>query len=101
MTEETQLSLDLVTPPDTDGLDPNRKIFLINFIQSRPLSSHQSWKIYRSYRNFKNPEPTYWLGIRTFYYDTDHDYLEQVSREEGLWLIKYAPVSTHYLDSLK
>lgn len=98
---EEQFELPLYIPADADGVDPNRKIYLINFIQQRPLSSHQSWQIFKSWRSLAITAPAVlWLGIRTFYYDTNYDFLERVTREEALWLIKNTPVS-EFMDSLK
>jgi hypothetical protein len=98
MTEPVQLELPLVTPPDPDGVDPNRKNILTAVIKNNYLGSHSSWQIFRSWNKDKTAQ--FWLGIRTHYYETDYDYIEPVSREEAVWLIKTQDVR-EFLDCLK
>lgn len=91
---ETQLELKLETPLDEDGVDPNRKNILITVIKNNHLGSHSSWQIFLG-----NKTQKLWLGIRTHYYETDYDYIEPVTREEAVWLIKTQGVR-EFLDCL-
>ena len=90
---EEQFSLNLTTTPDPDGIDPNRKIFLAKIISENSLGTYETWQI------FKYHDQNY-LGIRIFYYETDYNYITQVSRLEAIWLINNYPVQ-EFMNSLK
>ena len=94
---EIQLELPLAPILDPDGLDPNRKNILTKIIAERYLGSGQSWKIYNT-RNFKKNETNYWLGIRTFVYDVDHEYIEKINYSEAIWLTKNFNVTAFMTD---
>lgn len=89
--EEEQFTLPLITPLDPDGVDPNRKKFLLDFMKNTWLGSSSTWQIFSNFDRNKNR--IHFLGIRTFLYDTDYDYLQQISYEEGMWLHKEIRIS--------
>jgi uncharacterized protein involved in type VI secretion and phage assembly len=92
---DIQLSLPLVTPLDEDGVDPNRKNILKSIVDQRHVGSNSSWRIFYLQNN-----KTLWLGIRTHYIETDYDYVERVTRDEAIWLVKNN-FASEFLDSLK
>lgn len=91
----TQLDLQLFTPHDEDGVDPNRKYILKKIIKDTNLGTYSTWQIFKSHSGL-------WLGIRTFYYDTDYDCLEKVTHDEAVWLVKHSDLDVReFMDSLK
>jgi hypothetical protein len=65
-----------------------------DMVERASYSSGTSVKVYGEY---KDPY-VFWLGTRTFVYDTDHEYIHKIDFETAKYLIENVPGVSEWFD---
>ncbi|QIG68188.1 hypothetical protein EVB55_253 [Rhizobium phage RHph_Y68] len=69
----------------------DRHSYLDALMEGKRIREYQSWRIY-----FSSNTNSFQLGIRSLGpVETDHEFIEQLSLDDALWLIVYRHVSPH------